>query len=274
MKFYLILIFYKLSTDSIMILGVYWYFKFPENLYHFKFFKFYEGHGGHADNDAELIAKVRINNTDHFIQKLEDLKSEFKRTFLHLSIDGNQFVISIGDHQLFDYHFQFALKIEELLIRENAKLLDQCTPFNIQLAKSYLPEREEFKKIDYHFIQIVGSDFKKNNAEVLSIRIDCNLPLISKKDFLRNLASICKEENIKVFHYNDYDFKDQCNLMLFFTNGRQCKDSIQTIDINSFGNKVRHLTQKYTLHFGHFGGMKYYPLNGPYIELVEDENYI
>ncbi len=29
-----------------MILGVYWYFKFPEHLYHFKFFRFLPGYGG------------------------------------------------------------------------------------------------------------------------------------------------------------------------------------------------------------------------------------
>ncbi|AZA84888.1 hypothetical protein C1637_19090 [Chryseobacterium lactis] len=257
-----------------MVLGVYWYFKFPENLYHFNFFKFFEGFGGHADNDAELIAKVRVDHIDHFIQKLETLKEHFKRTFLQLNIDGNQLIISIGDHQLFDYHFQFALEIENLLSRENAVLIEPGDPFKIQNTKVYHPEREQFKRIEYNFIQIVGSDFKKNNAEILSIRIDCNLPLVSKKDFLHDVVLICKDENLNIFYYNDYDFEDQCNLMLFFTNGRQYKDGIQTIDINSFGNKIRSLTQKYQFHFGHFGGLKYYPLNGPHIELMEDENFI
>ncbi len=76
-----------------MILGVYWYFKFPENLYHFKFFKFFEGYGGHADNEAELVARVQVGNTENFIAKLEELKSRFKEAFLFLNINENQLII-------------------------------------------------------------------------------------------------------------------------------------------------------------------------------------
>nr|WP_315029321.1 hypothetical protein [uncultured Chryseobacterium sp.] len=257
-----------------MILGVYWYFKFPENLYHFKFFKFFEGYGGHADNAAELIASVQIDNTEQFIQKLETLKAQFKKAFLHLNIDKHKLVITVGSYQLFDFYFQFALEIENLLIHENAVLLDSTTPFKIQSTKSYHPEKEEFKGIEYNFIQIVGSDFKKNNAEVLAMRVDCNLPLSSKRDFLYEITSICQEEHINIFYYNEHEFSNQCNLMLFFTNGRQYKNDIQNININSFGSKLRHLTQKYPLQFGHFGGMKYYPRNGPHVELMKDESYI
>ncbi|MEF9476611.1 hypothetical protein OWR28_01510 [Chryseobacterium sp. 1B4] len=129
-----------------MILGVYWYFGFPENLYYFRFFKFHPGYGGHADNPAELAAKVRVKNTDDLILKLEELKAGFKETYLHLNIDGNQLIINIGDHMLFDFHFQFALEIEELLIRENAVLLDSGVSFTIQSSKSY-PLKEKNSEI-------------------------------------------------------------------------------------------------------------------------------
>lgn len=257
-----------------MILGVYWYFKFPENLYDFQFFKFYPGYGGHADNPAELAARVRVKNTDDLILKLEELKAGFKETYLHLNINENQLIINIGDHMLFDFHFQFALEIEELLIRENAVLLDSEIPFTIQSSKSYPPEREKFRNIEHRFIQMVGSDFKKSNAENYAARIDCNLPLQYKQDLINNLSQICREENLRVFYYNDFDFKHHCNLMLFFTNGRQKKDTLQKVDINSFGSKVRLLTQKYPLHFGHFGSFKEYPLQGPHTELMVDEEYI
>ncbi|WP_123861702.1 hypothetical protein [Chryseobacterium indologenes] len=273
MKFYLILIFYNISSDFTMILGVYWYFKFPENLYHFKFFKFFEGIGGHADNAAELITRIKVNNPKDFILKLETLKTEYKQAFLHLSSDDNQLVITLGGYHLFDYCFQFALEIEELLILEHAISIDFSTPFTAKASKTYHAETT-FTNIKYNFIQIVGSDFKKDNAEVLSVRIDCNLPLSSKRDMLHALTSICKEENISVFYYNMYEFKDQCNLMLFFTNGRQYKDRIQHVDVNSLGSKVRNLSQKFQLQFGHFGGMPYYPRNGPHVELMQDENYI
>ena len=228
-----------------MIVGVYWYFKFPDHLYDFQFFKFFPGLGGHADNPAELAARIQVKNTDDFIPKLEALKSDFKKTYLHLNIDGNQIIINIGDHMLFDFHFQFAEEVEELLIRENAVLLDASLPFTIQSSKNYPPEREEFKNIEHRFIQMVGSDFKKSNAEHYAARIDCNLPLQYKKELIDDLIRISREENLHVFYYNDFDFKDHCNLMLFFTNGRQKKETIQKVDINSFGRKVRQLSQKY-----------------------------
>ncbi|GEJ44489.1 hypothetical protein [Chryseobacterium sp. ON_d1] len=257
-----------------MILGVYWYFRFPNQLYDFQFFKFYPGYGGHADNPAELAARVRVENADDLIRKLEELKTDFKETYLQLNIDGNQLIINIGDHQLFDFHFQFAKEIEKLLILEHAVSLDTHVPFTVQSSKSYLPEREAFKNIEHRFIQMVGSDFKKNNAENYAVRIDCNLPLLYKHNLINDLVKICKEENFQVFYYNDFDFKDHCNLMLFFTNGRQKKESVQKVDINSFGSKVRRLTEKYPLHFGHFGSFKEYPLQGPHTELIVDEEYI
>ena len=257
-----------------MILGVYWYFKFPDHLYDFQFFKFYPGLGGHADTPAELSARIQVENTDDFVHQLESLKSGFKRTYLHLNIDENQIVINIGDYMLFDFHFQFALEIENLLIRENALSVGFSIPFTIQSTKIFAPEREEFKNIEHRFIQMVGSDFKKSNAENYAARIDCNLPLPYKQRLIDDLVSICREENIHVFYYNDFDCKDHCNLTLFFTNGRQRKDSFQKVDINSFGSKVRQLTQKCPLHFGHFGSFKEYPLLGPHIELMVDGEYI
>lgn len=257
-----------------MILGVYWYFKFPENLYHFKFFKFFEGYGGHADNAAELVAKVQVDNMDNFIGKLEELKTRFQKAFLHLNINENQLIISIGDHMLFDFYFQFALEIEELLIRENAFILDFNAPFKSLSTKTYPIEGENFGSNEHRFLQIVGSDLKKDNAENLSIRIDCNLPLADKIYFINDLGSICREENINVFYYKNHDFNSHCNLMLFFTNGHQKMDNIQTVDLHSFGNKVRQLTQKYPVYFGHLEGLKYYPQNGPHVELMVDEEYI
>lgn len=257
-----------------MILGVYWYFKFPENLYHFKFFSFMQGYGGHTDSLAELETKVQVDDIKNFLNRLEILKAKFPQTYLQLKINGNQVMITIGDDQLFDYYFQLAAEMEELLTDQNAVLLDGHIPFEAQYTKNYDPEREIFRTIEHRFIQMTGSDFRQNNAENFSIRIDCNLPLVYKKNCINDLAAICREENLSVFYYHDFDFNDQCNLMLFFTNGRQYKDQSIDVDVNSFGKKIRDLSQKYPLRFGHFGGMKYYPLNGPHIELMVDEDYI
>lgn len=257
-----------------MILGVYWYYKFPEGLYRFQFFNFLEGYGGHANNAAELAVRVQVNDLEDFIMKLDALKAQFKKAYLFLQINENQLIITIGDYQLFDFHFQFALEVERLLFRENVVVLDHTLPFKAQSNKTYHPESEHFESIEHRFIQLVSSNFKKNNAENFSIRIDCNLPLIDKRNFIEDLIQICRDEDINIFHHQDHDFNDHCNLMLFFTNGRQTKDNIQNININSLGGKVRQLTSKYSLHFGHFGGFQYYPRNGPHIELMVDEEYI
>lgn len=262
------------SITASMILGVYWYYQFPEHLYHFSFFHFFKGIGGHANNPAELEAKVSVDDADRFLEKLEHLKSEFKNTYLFCKINGNQLMITMGDYCLFDYHFEFILEIEKLLILENAVSLGSKFPFEVQLTKKFNPEAEKFQTLEHRFIQLTGSDFKKDNAENFSMRIDCNLPLEDKISFISDLIQICNEEYLAVFYYNDFDFKNHCNLMLIFTNGRQKKGQIQSVDINSFGNKVRHLTQKYPLHFGHLESPKYYPLQGPHIELMVDEEYI
>ncbi|PIF46959.1 hypothetical protein CLU96_4005 [Chryseobacterium sp. 52] len=255
-----------------MILGVYWYFKFPENVYHFQFFKFLKGFGGHADNLAELEARVSVEHPENLLKKLEELHARFKNTYIDIQINADKFMISTGDYHLFDCHFQLAEAIEQLLISENAVLFD--SPFEIKSRRSFSPEKGEFETIEHRFIQIIGSDFKKDNAENLSIRIDCNLPIIHKKDLINDLTRICIEENIHVFYYNNRDYKDHCNLMLFFTNGRQFGNATQKVQINSFGSKIRHLTQKYPLQFGHFGGMEHYPLHGPFVQLIKDEEYI
>ncbi|WP_131368658.1 hypothetical protein [Chryseobacterium luteum] len=261
-----------LTNDTAMILGVYWYFKFPENLYRFQFFRFLKGFGGHADNPAELKAVVYINDPEHLIRELENLHLRFKNTYLDIKINENQLVISTSDYTLFDEHFQFVSEIEQLLIHNNAVLLD--LPFEVKSNRKFSPEKGNFETIEHKFIQITGSDFKKNNAENLSVRIDCHLPTVWKKDCIECLIQICSEENIHVFYYYEHDFGQTCNLMLFFTNGRQKQNAVQDVNINSLGDKINHLAQQYPLHFGHFGGMEHYPRNGPFVELITDEEYI
>ena len=255
-----------------MILGVYWYFKFPENVYNFQFFKFFQGFGGHADNPAELKAQVSVDHPESLIQKLEELHFRFKRMYLDMKINEDRLLISTGDYTLFDEHFQFVSQIEQLLIHHNAVLTD--VPFEVKSSRMFSPEKKDFETIEHRFMQITGSDFKKNNAENRSVRIDCNLPAASKNNLINDLIQICSEENIQVLYYYDCHFKQHTNLMFFFSNGRQMENAVQNVDINAFGNKVRHLDQKYPLHFGHFGGMEYYPRNGPFVELITDEEYI
>lgn len=257
-----------------MILGVYWYYKFPENLYRFKYFTFSKGMGGHANNPAELEARVSVDHPERFLRDLEILVSQFQHLYVHIKIKENQLLISTGDYTLFDYHFQFVTEIEELLNNANATMLDGNIPFKAISNQQFNSTSEKFQTVQHRFIQLTGSDFKKDNAENSMIRIDCNLPLSHKRALLDDLVKICYEENIIIFYYTDFNFKEHCNLMLFFTNGRQKKNHLQWIDLHSFGDKIYYLSQKYSLYFGHLESRRYYPLNGPHIELMTDEEYI
>lgn len=258
-----------------MILGVYWYYRFPDRLYDFKFFRFLKGFGGHADNPARLQASVYLEDAGHFLSRIRELKSEYKRAYLKVKTDGNHLFIETGDYTLFDYHFQMVSEIEEVLKDENAVPAEYKVSPETETAYKFDADHEGiYGQRKHDFIQLTGSDFKKHDAENFSMRIDCHLPLPMKTAFLNELTQVCHEENISVFYYFDFKTDDFVNLMLFFTNGRQTKDHIQITDLISFGNKIQNTAEKYTVKFGLKNGPESYPANGPHIELMADEEFI
>ncbi|WP_326984747.1 hypothetical protein VUJ46_09520 [Chryseobacterium sp. MYb264] len=258
-----------------MILGVYWYYQFPENLYQFQYFNFERGYGGHIDNRAELHAVIKVPNPENILPKLKNSVSEFPSASLYVGMHENLLSFTISGYYLFDFHFQLAREIEKLLVSENAVSPDLKAPFIKEYEQIFKHSgTDRFDPVQHRFLQIVGSEFKKNNAENLSIRIDCYLSVSHKTEFILDVKKSCLEENIHVFYYHEKEFDHQCNLMIFFTNGRQKQEDIQFVDINSFGRRIRLLGQKYPLQFGHFGGMEYYPLTLTKVELMTDDEYI
>ena len=166
-------------------------------------------------------------------------------------------------------------EIDEVLKNEDAVLTDHEKPFETEAAYNFDTDRKAISWEKKHdFIQLVGSDFKSFNAENFSLRIDCYVSFHLKKDFLNNLAAACQQENISVFYHYDFESEDFVNLMLFFTNGRQMRDHIQSVDINSFGNRVQSIAGTYSAQFVHKNGLESYPVNGPHIHLMADEEFI
>lgn len=258
-----------------MILGVYWYYRFPEGLYDFKFFRFLKGSGGHADRPAQLQARVRVQNMENFLSGLKILKSQYKRVYATVKTNGDELFIETGDYTLFDYHFQCISEIEELLENKNAVPADHTIPFDAEATYDFETDVQDlYGKKEHSFIQFVGSDFKKSNAENFSVRIDCHISLPFKRNFIDDLTDLCFQENISVFYYYDFEKDDFVNLMLFFTNGRQTKEHIQIVDINSFGNRVQNIAGKYSAEFKHKNGLDSYPVNGPHLQLMTDEEFI
>ena len=258
-----------------MILGVYWFYKFPERLYYYSFFKFVRGLGGHANDVAEIQARVFVKDLEQFLAEIKTLKQQYPKAYLSIKTDRSDLLINISDYNLYDYHFQLAEEIEQLLKQQNAISISNDAPFNAVQSYDFNNGSEMvFERNKNLFISLVSSNFKKHNAENAALRIDCHLPLNHKKDFINALTQICIEEQISVFYYNDSEFEGQINLMLFFTNGRQTKDKIQNVNVNSFGDKVLYLLEKYSAKIGHLGGYAYYPRNGPFMELMKDQEFI
>ncbi len=258
-----------------MILGVYWYYRFPEGLYHFRFFRFLKGLGGHISNPAKLQARVYVNYTENCLTKIKELKSVYGKADLTVKKNGNELLIETGDYTLFDYHFQMVSEIDEVLKNENAVLTDHEIPFGTEITYNFDTNLKAIPREKKHdFIRLVGSVFKSFNAENFSLRIDCHVSLRLKNDFLDDLATACGPENISVFYHYHFVSDDFVNLMLFFTNGRQMRDHIQVVDISSFGNRVQGIAGTYSVQFGHKNGLESYPVNGPHIHLMTDEEFI
>ena len=259
-----------------MNLGVYWYFGFPEGLYNFEYFTFQKGNGGHTDNPAELITNVIIQNPDDLIDKIKSLIDQHKEGFLFIYRDNNRLQIVTGGYQLFDYDFLLAKEVELLLKNENAELTNNSKFETNQLVKFSGANKKDQNLPTKKYLQVVGSNLKKANAETMSLRLDCCLNFKDKKDFINKLSEIAKSVNINVFYYYDFDFSDKSNLMLFFTNGRQGLDlqPKQNVDLISFEEKLEKLFIEYQVKLGYERGDNIYPKNGPNIELIVDKEYI
>lgn len=258
-----------------MLLGVYWFYDSPEDLYKFDFFKFHKGLGGIANKCAELKAIVFVQNPDGLI---EELKEFVKRNpcFLRVEQNGNFFNIETFDYFFFDHTLEILISIErQILKKRNAKLIKEKITFDTKFTKIFSNYENNFFTIKHDFIQIVSSDVNKNNSQVISIRIDCNLPSKFKNEFINELVSICEEENINVFYFYESEYYNYTNLMLFFTNGRLFRNKIIDVNIESFEDKIFQMIHRYNIQFKHLGDFKYYPIyHSKSVKLMVDQDYI
>jgi hypothetical protein len=260
-----------------MILGTFWYFDFPIGLYEYDYFKFHKGLGGHLYNPAELIALVTTEHPDQLISDLEKIVATYPESVLIISQEGNKLELSIGGFQLYDYDFLLAKEVEKILKKHNVtshEKLDFTNPERKRLSKE--TEDDDNSVPQKKFIQFVGSELKKSNAENAALRIDCNLELHKKNDFIAALKTIAIEEQFDVFFYLFNDCQDKTNLMLFFSNGRQGLNltAKKRNNIVRFEAKIEQIMEQFKADFGHVGGYDCYPKGEPVIELIVDEEYI
>ncbi|MEN7548839.1 hypothetical protein AAG747_13035 [Rapidithrix thailandica] len=255
-----------------MVLGVYWYFEFPSGLYEFEYFQYRKGLGGHADNPAELVAYIICENPGHLIKNLERLTQQYKESYLFIRMEGNRLQIGTGSHHLFDYDFEFMVKVETLLKKEAVVLVDKHVFEAPRLIRLFSP-KEKMAWPTKDFLRIVGSSIRKNNAETLALRMDCHIGEGVKNAFLEELGLIADAENIRVLYYLEKKYHDRINLMLFFSNGRQGLglQPKQVIQLPRLEMKIEALKEQYGIEFGHTGN---YPDSTPQIIKMVDQEFV
>ncbi|MEH0154093.1 hypothetical protein V6R21_08075 [Limibacter armeniacum] len=260
-----------------MVLGVYWYYGFPEGLYSYDFFKFRKGLGGFADAPAELMTDISVENTHLLLSDIEKLVSTHKGAYIFVYKSGNHLRIGTGGYMINDFEFELLIKVEDILKNHGTQLIStEKRATDAELIKLSNPADNQALGISKPYLSIVSSSPKKWNAETSSIRFDCNLFSANKEGFLKDLLTITDEANINVVHYLEKRCGDQYNLMLFFTNGRQGRELTQKqkVDIHQFETGLEQLIERYNVLTGHISGFENYP-TGKHITLkIIDSDFI
>lgn len=258
-----------------MVLGVYWYFHFPEGLYSFRYFTFSAGLGGHADGPAELTARVTVLEPARFAQALTALLARHPDVYFFAYQRGHDFQLVTGDYHLFDYYFELVAELDALLQQENAQPNPAATFTEADCFIRQRPTTEAGPPLR-GLLQLGGSRQGKHHAETSALRLDCHLKTARLPPFITALRELTQAANLRVFYYFFHQVKDDTNLMLFFTNGRQGVGGQprQEVDIQLFEQQVAEVLQAHGGKPEHRGGYHQYPEKGPVVELVIDQDYV
>jgi len=259
-----------------MVLGVYWYYEFPEGLHTYEYFTFRKGLGGHADAPAELEADVSVDDPVNVINEIRVLVDKHPDAFIYIYTFENLLRIGTGGYAMHDFEFELIHQVETILKKYHAQstvfhsvtLAEMIKLYTIKEIKNQYPTKKYF--------MLASSSPHKHNAETSNIRFDCNVDIHTKDAFLSEVTSSVTSADINVIFYSEKEFEDRCNLMLFFTNGRQgvgLKPK-QRIDIEIFESVMEELIQKYAVQVGHVGGWDYYPIGKRVVLKIVDEEFI
>jgi hypothetical protein len=205
-----------------MLLGVYWYYGFPQGLCHFDFFAFGAGRGGHADGPAELAATVRAPDLPALLAAVQAVAARYPEGYLFGKTHGQVLRLDLGDYALTDYTFHVAKELEEVLRQHRATSTAEPLPPDAPLLRLATPHdpTPPYGYGDGRF-PAVSSGPRKHQAQTSCLRLDCHLPLARKAEFLAALDALCAQAGLDVLHYFDCEVASWVNLMVLFGNGRQ-----------------------------------------------------
>lgn len=259
-----------------MVLGVYWYFDFPHELYSYDFFTYRKGLGGHADAPAQLETIIETDDPDGITEALRQLVNKHSDAFIYIYKSGKYLQIGTGGYNMHDYEFEIALKAEDILKDKKAKKSTHNLPKDAELIR-FFNEKSKVVWPGRRYFSMVGSSLMKHNAETSCIRFDCNIEGNKKDNFLNEILTVTDVANIHVVFYKEKKCGDRYNLMLFFTNGRQgigLKPK-QKVDMPAFEDSIDLLIQKYSVQTGFIGGSdENYPTGNPIVLKIVDAEFI
>lgn len=259
-----------------MLLGVYWYYGFPEGLYQFDFFSFQAGRGGHADGPAELTATVRAPAPAALLAAVQAVAARYPEGYIFGQAHGPLLRLNLGDYALTDYTFHVAGELEKVLRQQHATLTTELLPaaaLRLRLATPHDPT----PPYGNGQLQAVSSHPGRHQAQAALLRLDCHLPLAQQAGFLAALEALCAQFELDVLYYFDRKIALQVNLMLFFGNGRQGVGGqpLRYTDTAALKTAVLATLSAHGGQPRHLGGYPAgYPDRGPQVVRVVDADFV
>ncbi|WP_345049613.1 hypothetical protein [Hymenobacter glaciei] len=260
-----------------MLLGVYWYYGFPTGLYHFDFFTFRPGLGGHADGPAELTATVYAPAPIALLDQVRALAARYPEVHLVGDAQGQYLRLTLGGYSLSDYAFYVARELEKVLRGQQATLTAGAMPAGAEFLRLAAPQDMTPPYHSGGILQAVSSSPGHCQAETRYLRLDCHLPLARKSGFVEALDKVCQEIALDVLYYFDLEIGQQVNLMLFFSNGRQGVDGqpLRYTNANSLADSVAQCLAAHGGQPSHPGNYPaHYPKRGPHIVRMVDAAFM
>jgi len=259
-----------------MLLGVYWYYGFPEGLYHFDYFTFRPGLGGHADGPAELTATVQTAAPARLLERVHAVAARYPEAWLFAKAHDQLLRLTLNNYSVTDYDFHVAGELEAVLRQEQAVLTTAPLPSGTPLLR--LTQPTETTPYRYGgILQAVSSAPGNYRAQTSLLRLDCHLPLAHQAAFLGDLDQLSQQFGLDVLYYFDRKLAEQVNLMVFFGTGRQGVGGspLRHIDTDAVATAVQKVLDAHGGQPEHLGRFPdHYPRRGPHVVRVVDDDFV
>jgi hypothetical protein len=262
-----------------MLLGVYWYYGFPEGLYHFDYFTFRPGLGGLADGPATLTTTVQASDPAALLAQVRAVAARYPESYLLGAQHGALLRLTLEEYAFTDYTFHVAGELEQVLWQQRATPTAEPLPTETPLLRLTEPhDPTPLYSYGDGLLQAVSSRPGRHyGTEVALLRLDCHLPLAHKAAFMQALDELRTAAGLDVLYYFDRALPEQVNLMVFFGNGRQGLGGqpLRYTDTEYLRQAVVACLAAHGAEAGHLG--KYpadYPRRGPHVVRMVDAEFV